>query len=322
MTGTVERTTAAVRVRGLQVLRGTAEQRRTVLDDVSFTVGPGEVVGVVGRRGAGTSTLLGALAGRLPAHRGDITVLGTHPARDGGALAALPSRGALFEHLTVTESVRLWAALRSTHRDAHRDADEVVALCGLTAHRRTPVRRLGAGEHQRLQLAVTFVGAAPVVLCDEPAGGSAPGTVAALTTLARRHREEGGTVLTGSSPEDLDPALVASWDRVAVLRRGRLVAYAGPAELVDRFVPHGAATVLLADAGEARALSSAAPGATFRREGTLVRVDVPDCSAARTAALTAGLASVREVVHHDGTLVDAVRRATADRRAPWPRETA
>ena len=317
---------SVVRVRGLQVHGDHPGGSGTVLDDISLDVGPAEVVGVVGRAGAGTSTLLGALAGNVVADRGEVQVLGWDPARDAGALgrrmSVLPSRGGLLDHLTVTESVQLWASLH----DRPRDVTSVLELADLTAVRRVRVRRLGDPERQRLQLAVTFVGAAPLVVCDEPASGPRPGTATALAALARAHRDEGGTVITGSSVgrarDQLDDDLSSCWDRVAVLRRGRLVACAGAEELVEEFAAQGAASVVLTDAGQASALTAGVPGATFRRTGTCTRVDVPDCSADRIAALTAGLDSVLAVHHHTGALVDAVHRATADRRGPLTREDA
>jgi ABC-2 type transport system ATP-binding protein len=285
-----------------------------LLEGVDLDVRAGEVLAVVGRRGAGTSTLLSVLAGGTRPTEGSVRVLGRDPGAD--TVATLPSHAALFDHLTVEETLSLWAALRSRPGAG---TDELLALADLTDAARVLVRGLAHGERQRLQLAVTFAGGAPVVVCDEPAGGAAPGTAPALAALLRRHRADGGTaVVAGGRPEVLDAVdgarLLAACDRVAVLRRGRLVAVAPAREVVERFASHGGVTALVADAVEASSLAATLPGATFRRVGDLTRVDVPDVSPDRWTALASGLRTLREVHHHDASLADAVRRATADRR--------
>ncbi|WP_380172830.1 ATP-binding cassette domain-containing protein [Kineococcus sp. DHX-1] len=292
-----------------------------LLDGVDLTVRGGEVLAVVGRRGAGTSTLLSVLSGRAQPTRGAVHVLGHDPAAGvDDAVATLPSHAALFDHLSVEETLSLWASLAAGLRSRPRVAtDELLDLAGLGTSRRELVRSLDHGARQRLQLAVSFAGGTPVVVCDEPAGGSAPGTAPALAALLRRHRADGGTaVVAGGRPEVLDTAdgreLLAACDRVGVLRRGRLVALASAAELVDRYAAHGGVTALVADAGEASSLAATLPGATFQRVGGHTRVDVPDVAADRWRAATVGLRTLVQVHHHEATLADAVRRATADRR--------
>ncbi|NAZ84361.1 ATP-binding cassette domain-containing protein [Kineococcus sp. R8] len=294
-------------VRGLRIRFGSVP----ALDGVDLDVARGEVVGVLGRPGAGTSTLLAAVAGLLVPTSGEVRVLGHDPARRPQVahrlVAALPSVAAAFARLTVRENLRLWSDVHA----APLPVDDVLDLAGLDAVAGRRAERLDPDRAQALLLALTFVGGTPLVVLDEPAGGRGPLARAALDALVRHRAAAGGSVLLTSRDAGRAAGLC---DRVALLRRGRLLDVASPQRLVERYAPDGGAAVLVADPAEASALSSAAPGATFERrpEGTLV--EVPGCDAARLAGLLAGLSSVREVRHHEGTLADAVRRATADRR--------
>ncbi len=311
----------ALAVSGVHVRSGPSSTSTgaVLLDGLDLTVRAGEVLAVVGRRGAGTSTLLSVLSGGARPTRGAVRVLGRDPAAEAD-VATLPAHAALFDHLTVEETLSLWASLSAGLRSrTGADTDDLLDLAALTGSRQVLVRDLDHGDRQRLQLAATFAGGAPVVVCDEPVGGSAPGTARALAALLRRHRADGGTaVVAGGRPEVLETVdgaeLLAACDRVAVLRRGRLVAVASAAELVDRFAVHGGVTALVHDAAEASSLAATLPGATFQRVGELTRVDVPDVAPERWRSATAGMRALVEVRHHDATLADAVRRATADRR--------
>lgn len=285
---------------------------RTVLSGVGFEVRAGEVVAVLGRRGAGVSTLLAALTGRLVPTSGRVRLWGHDPAaapeQAHRLVAAVPSGAGLFARLSVRETLQLWGGLHP----APRPVDEVVALAGLADVAEVRAGRLDPGAAQRLLVAVAFVGGTPAVVCDEPSGGLHPGTGEAVAALTARAAAEGTTVLLASA----EPAdVVGLVDRVVLLRRGRVVTVAAPGEVVARHCPHGAAAVLLADADEASGLSGLVPGATFRRVGGGMLVEVPDVAPDRLAALTRTLGSLVSVEHRPGTLADAVRRATADRRS-------
>jgi len=298
----------AVQLRGLQVRFGSV----TALEGVDLDVTRGQVVGVLGRRGAGTSTTLAAVAGLLTPTAGTVRVFGHDPVARPDVVhrlvAVLPEGAAPFPRLTVHEHLQLWASVHA----APLPVDEVLALAGLTAVAGRRTAGLLTEETQRLLLALAFVGGTPLVVLDEPADRFTPAARAAAEVLVRHRVAAGGSVLLACA----DAARAAGLcDRVAVLRRGRLLAVASPAHLVERYAPDGGAAVLVGDPAEASALSSAAPGATFQRcpGGTLV--EVPGCDPDRLADLLRGLTSVRDVRHHEGSLADALRRATADRRA-------
>lgn len=308
--------TPAVSVRDLRVDRpDDAGRPLTVLSGVGFDVHPGEVVAVLGRPGAGVSTLLSTLTGRLVPAAGRVRLWGHDPAaapeQAHRLVAAVPASAGLFARLSVRETLQLWGGLHP----APRDVDEVLALADLEGLGGVRAGRLHPSAAQRLLVAVAFVGGTPAVVCDEPPGGLLPRTGEALAALTRHAAADGTTVVLACARP---AALAAVLDRVVLLRRGRVVTVAAPDDVVARHCPRGAATVLLADPDEASGLSGTAPGATFRRvpEGTLV--EVPDCAPAQLAALTGSLHSVVDVGHRPGTLVDALRRATADRRSTTP----
>ena len=308
------RARAAVSARDLRVDGlDAAGEPTTSLSGVSFDVRPGEVVAVLGRRGAGVSTLLSTVTGRLVPAAGTVRLWGRDPAADAGQVhrlvAAVPPVAGLPPRLTVRESLQLWGDLHPAPRDVE---EEVLALAGLQPLARVRAGRLDPGAAQRLLVAVAFVGGTPAVVCDEPAGGHAPGTGEAVAALAASAAAQGATVLLAcAQPTDVVPVL----DRVVLLRRGRLVTVAAPDDVVARYCPHGAASVLLADPDEASRLSGAAPGATFHRSGSGTLVEFPDLAAQELTTLTRTLGSLVRAQHRPGTLADAVRRATADRRS-------
>jgi len=205
------------------------------LADVDLAVEAGEVVAVVGPSGCGKSSLLRAVAGLVGAS-GRI--------RAGGrALHALPPhrRGvgvvfqdhALFPHLDVAGNVAFGlveARAASLVRRARVHA--WLERVGLADRAGDDVERLSGGERQRIALARTLAPQPPLVVLDEPFASLDPGLRARLSAeVASWLRELGAAALFVT--HDLDEALAIA-DRVAVLRAGRLVQLAAPAELMTR----------------------------------------------------------------------------------------
>jgi ABC-type multidrug transport system ATPase subunit len=138
-------------------------RRRTVLREVTFTVAPGALVGIVGENGAGKSTLLKILAGELRPDRGRVEL--------DGALGYCPQEVILNETLTVTQHLDYFAAAYGV-RDLHR-ADELVEKLAYQQYRSTVVAALSGGTKQKLNLTLALMHAPQVLLLDEPYHGCA-----------------------------------------------------------------------------------------------------------------------------------------------------
>jgi ABC-2 type transport system ATP-binding protein len=215
---------AAVEVDGLRVAYGAA----VAVDDLSFTVAPGEVFGLLGPNGAGKTTTVETLEGfRRPA-AGSARVLGCDPLSQRAALApsigVMLQEGGLYPGIRPLEALRLFAA----YYDEAEDPEALLDLVGLRAAARTMVRRLSGGQRQRLSLALALVGRPRVVFLDEPTAGMDPHARLTTWEVVQGLRERGTTVLLTTHAMDEAERLC---DRVAIIDSGRLVALGSPDEL-------------------------------------------------------------------------------------------
>ena len=198
---------------------------RTILDNVSLSIAPGEFVGVLGPNGAGKTTLMRALLGLVPLKSGRITTFG-QPASNGN-----PSIGYMPQIRSMTSGQRISgrdfvACVVNGHRWGlpHRDAaanraiDDALAMVGATALARRPVGEMSGGERQRLLLAQCLIGKPRVLLLDEPLISLDPPRQQAVVELvAGISRELGITTLF--SAHELNP-LLGEIDRVLYLGNG------------------------------------------------------------------------------------------------------
>ncbi|MEU9137350.1 ABC transporter ATP-binding protein [Streptomyces sp. NPDC048404] len=223
---------------------------RHALDGFDLTVPAGEIVGLIGRNGAGKTTFVEIVAGLVRPDAGRVTIGALDALRDGRAarrsLGVAPQELALYGGATARENVRLFAGLagfRGRRGDAEiaRVLDE---LC-LEAVADHPVAALSGGQRRRVQAATAMVGSPPLLLLDEPTAGADPETRAVLLGAVRARAEAGAAVVytTHYLPElvDLDATL-------ALARAGRIIAR-GTQEELTRHLP-GELRVTFADPGE------------------------------------------------------------------------
>ncbi len=131
------------------------------LRDVSFTVAPGESIGVVGRNGQGKSTLLRLVAGVLLPDEGSVSV-------NGGVAPLIEITGGFVGDLTVRENVRLTAGLHGMSRDeVSRRYDGIIAFAELAGFEETPYKHLSNGMKVRLAFSVVSQLDEPILLVDE-----------------------------------------------------------------------------------------------------------------------------------------------------------
>jgi ABC-type multidrug transport system ATPase subunit len=159
--------------------------RRPVLRDVSFTVAPGTLVGIVGENGAGKSTLLKILAGELRPNGGTVAVRGT--------LGYCPQEGVLNPVLTVNQHLDYFRAAYGITSTAR--AGELMDRLGYARHRAATVETLSGGTRQKLNLTLALMHDPEVLLLDEPYQGFDWETYLRFWDLARDLRARGRAVV-------------------------------------------------------------------------------------------------------------------------------
>ena len=202
------------------------------LQDVSFEVARGEIVGFLGPNGAGKTTTLRILSTYLTPDAGTATVGGHDSAREPMAvrrkLGYLPEHPPLYLDHTVREYLGFCAALRGVPGRRRRGAvDGAIARCGLGDVRDRLLGNLSKGFRQRVGLAQALVHGPEVLILDEPTVGLDPQQIREIRELIRALAGE-HTVLLSTH---ILPEVAAVCGRVVIVHRGRVVADAPVTEL-------------------------------------------------------------------------------------------
>jgi branched-chain amino acid transport system ATP-binding protein len=215
----------------------------TILDDVSLTVGAGELLGIIGPNGAGKSSLVNILSGVTRPSSGRITLQdrdvtgasATRRARSG--LARSFQTSALFDGLTAGENVRLAMQAAGTASfspfrvagSASSDAIEaLLARVRMPGRAHALARDLSHGDRRKLELAMALASQPSVLLLDEPMAGVSAEDVDGLTEIIGEVRDSGVAV---AMVEHHMHVVLGLADRVAVLHHGQLLAVGAPTEV-------------------------------------------------------------------------------------------
>jgi ABC-2 type transport system ATP-binding protein len=207
---------------------------RTVVDEVSLTVDPGELVAILGPNGAGKTTTVEIVEGYRRADAGHVRVLGFDPIAGGPALRArvglMLQGGGIDPRAEPLETLRQYGRFHATSRDP----DELIELVDLRRVARTRYRRLSGGERQRLGLALALVGRPDVLILDEPTAGMDPEARARTREIVHAVRADGAAILL-TSHDLTDVERLA--DRIVILVAGRVAASGSPSALMARATP-------------------------------------------------------------------------------------
>ena len=218
-------------VAGLNSFYGPAH----ILFDVGLEVGPGEVVALLGRNGAGKSTTFRSIAGLVPSRRGrvrfgdaDISRLAPYEIARLG-LGYVPEDRRIFTELTVEENLSV-GRQRPRAGAPTWDPERLYALFpNLGEMRRRPGGRMSGGEQQMLTIARTLMGNPSLVLLDEPSEGLAPKIVEQMAAAIIAMKREGLSMVI--SEQNLHFARLIS-DRAYIIEKGR-VRFSGTIAEID-----------------------------------------------------------------------------------------
>jgi branched-chain amino acid transport system ATP-binding protein len=208
----------------------------TVIHGVSFRVGEGEVVSLVGSNGAGKSTILRAISGLLRPSRGEIRLRG-EPIHGTPAyeivkkrVAMVPEGRQLFGRLSVRDNLLMGAYTLRSRKQIEESLAEALALFPILGDRRDQrAETLSGGEQQQLAIARGLMSRPSLLLLDEPSLGIMPKLVVEIFRTIHEIRKKGITVLLVE--QNVFEALEVA-DRAYVLQTGRIVLEGAGAELL------------------------------------------------------------------------------------------
>ncbi len=210
-----------------EILRGGEGAHQTALDDVTFTVEPGDSLGIIGRNGSGKSTLLKVLAGVTLPSSGHVTV---H-----GRVASLLELGAGFHPmLTGRENVYLNAGLLGVrHAQVEELFDRIVEFSGIGDFIEQPVDTYSSGMYVRIGFAVAAHCNPDIFLVDEVLSVGDEEFQGKCRQKIRELREQGKTIVFVS--HDLS-TVSALCDRVVLLEKGRMISRGSPKKTIDFYL--------------------------------------------------------------------------------------
>ena len=202
------------------------------IEDVSFTVRPGELFGLVGPDGAGKTTLLRMLAGVLNPDAGDAQLFGVSVVRDPESvkheIAYMPQRFGLYTDLTVMENLMFYADLYQVpRRERPTRLERLFHFSNLAPFRDRLAGALSGGMKQKLALSCALIHMPKILLLDEPTFGVDPISRRDLWLIVHEMVEEGVTAVVSTAYMDE----AERFDRVALLHEGRLLALDTPVAL-------------------------------------------------------------------------------------------
>jgi ABC-2 type transport system ATP-binding protein len=241
---------------------------KVAVNELSFTVRPGQVTGFLGPNGAGKSTTMRMIVGLDRPTAGTVTV-GGRPYREHAA--PLRQVGALLEAKAVHRGRTAHShllALAQTHGIAAGRVDEVLGLAGLSDVAGKRVGGFSLGMGQRLGIAVALLGDPATVMLDEPVNGLDPDGVVWVRNLLKGLAAEGRTVLVSSH---LMSEMALTADHLVIIGRGRLLADTTVDELIAR-VAVGTVLVRSPRAAELRDLLVAHGAAVTATDAGAVQV--------------------------------------------------
>jgi ABC-2 type transport system ATP-binding protein len=209
----------SISVKNLTKIYG--EQR--AVDNISFTVNKGEIVGFLGPNGAGKSTTMKMITGYLAPDQGDITVSEVDVTKDPQSakkkIGYLPESNALYYDMYVKEYLDFVADVHKIS-NKKKAIDSVIEQVGLTREKAKKVGQLSKGYKQRVGLAAALLHNPEVLILDEPTSGLDPNQIIEIRNVIKEQGKDKLVLFSSHILQEVE----AICDRVIIINRGKIVA--------------------------------------------------------------------------------------------------
>ncbi|PHS68630.1 MAG: ABC transporter ATP-binding protein [Methylophaga sp.] len=198
--------------------------RQHAVNNISFEIRKGEVLGFLGPNGAGKSTTMKMLSGCLAPDQGEITINGfdllEQPKQAKAHIGYLPEQPPLYKELSVIEFLRFCAQINQIPK-AHQKAavNTVIERCGLSSVTKRLIGHLSKGYQQRVGIAQAIIHTPAVIILDEPTSGLDPIQIKQIRQLIREIATEHSVILS----THILPEVQTLCDRVQIINQGQLL---------------------------------------------------------------------------------------------------
>lgn len=198
--------------------------QKLAVDDISFSVGEGEVVGFLGPNGAGKSTTMNMLTGYLSSTSGKCSIDGIdileNPSEAKRLIGFLPEQPPLYYDMTTREYLQFIYDLKRCTLNRREHIDEIIDVMGLQEMEKRLIGQLSKGFKQRVGIAGALVSDPKILIFDEPTIGLDPRQIIEIRELIRALSKDHTIILS----THILPEVQAVCDRILIIDRGRLIA--------------------------------------------------------------------------------------------------
>ena len=198
--------------------------RNTVVDDVSFTVEPQEILGLVGPNGAGKTTTIRMALDIIHPDTGAVALFGSAPTRQAlQRIGYLPEERGLYQKAVLRDVLRYLGRLKGlSNKDAQARTDAMLQRVGLYEHRAKKVQALSRGMNQLAQFASALLHLPDLVILDEPFSGLDPLNVQVMKEIISEQQQRGASIIFSSHDmEDVEEMC----ERVVLISSGTVLLY-------------------------------------------------------------------------------------------------
>ena len=218
------------------------------VDDISFTINDGEVVGFLGPNGAGKSTTMNMITGYIEQTEGNIIVDGFDTIKKSKKakkeIGYMPEGVPLYTDLTVKEFVTYMAELRKVDRKAKKEnVQKVLKETGLDQMQNKLIKNLSRGQKQRVSLAGTLVADPKILILDEPTVGLDPKQITEIRSLIKNLGKKHTVILSSHILSEVSQIC----DRVIIINKGKIVAIDTPENLEKKVSDNNVVYVTVED---------------------------------------------------------------------------
>ena len=197
--------------------------QQKAIDNISFKINTGEIVGFLGPNGAGKSTTLKIITGFIEADNGTVVIddvdVNLHPLKAKSKIGYLPEANPLYPDMYIREYLEFIGSIHKV-KDLKKRIEEVISITGLQTESNKKISQISKGYKQRVGIAASIIHDPEVLILDEPTSGLDPNQIIEIREVIKRMRENKTILFSSHILQEVE----AMCTRVIIINKGKIVA--------------------------------------------------------------------------------------------------